>query len=304
MADSRSPRHWRGVLILLFVTALWGTTFVVIKQAVGTMSPSVLILGRFGLAAVVLTPFALRARGRPVWFAGFQLGLWLWLGYVTQAQGLVYTTASRSAFITAVSVVLVPVVAGLLGRRFGWPTWASAGLAFAGVALLSYDGTPPNIGDAWTLVTAITYAAYIVRLEAYAHRFKPMELTATQIWGVVPFALAWVAVDTWAGSVSWSLGAAGPWAAVVYLALVATVLTTWLMTVGQREVIAPEAAVIYSTEPLWASLFAFVLLGERFGPRGVVGAGLILTALIVSQIPELSRNAMPRGEAPPSDRSS
>ncbi len=77
--------------------------------------------------------------------------------------------------------------------------------------------------------------------------------------------------------------------AVAYLALVTTVLTTWLMTIGQRDVSAPEAAVIYSSEPLWASALAVVLLGERFGPMGIAGACLIIAAFFVSQLPELKR---------------
>jgi len=296
-ATATARPHWRGVAILALVTALWGTTFVVIKDTVASMSPSVLIVGRFGLAALVLLPLVIRERDRDTWRAGLDLGFWLWLGYVTQAQGLVYTSASRSSFITAVSVVLVPVFAGLLGRRMGWPTWLAACLAFVGVGLMSYDGSQPNLGDAWTAVTAVSYAIYILRLEGYARRHEPWSLTVTQLWGVVPFALAWLAAEATFGHLAVPTDGAVPWLAVAYLALVSTVLTTWLMIVGQQSVSAPEAAVIYSSEPLWASSFAFVLLGERFGPKGVLGGALIIAAILVSQLPELRRyraRAQPR----------
>ncbi|MFN3369223.1 MAG: DMT family transporter, partial [Thermus sp.] len=203
---------------------------------------------------------------------GMELAFWLLLGYASQAIGLMYTSASRSAFITALNVVLVPLILGLVGRRLG-SVWLAALLAFLGVGFLSYDPRQPplNVGDLWTLLTALTYALYIVRLEVHAKAFSSLPLTAVQIFGTALLALPWA---FWEG-VRWE---GIPWGAVLYLGVVATAFTTWLQTWGQRYVPAPQAAILYTMEPVWATLFAFAVLGEKLGLLGGLGAFLVVLA--------------------------
>ncbi len=264
-----------GALILVLLTLIWGSSFAVIRGAVAAFPPSLLVFLRFLVAALLLLPWALRWRGFGL--AGIELGFWLVLGYGTQAVGLAYTTAGRSAFITALSVVLVPVFAGLLGRAVPRRVWVGAALAFAGVGFLTYDGAPPNRGDLWTLGTAVTYAVLILRLDDYARRLSVGSLTAAQVFGVLVWAGLWVGLAR-PGS------AAVPWPAVLYLGVVATALATWLISLGQSRVSAAEAAVIYALEPVWAAVFAYLLLGEALGPRGLVGGALVLAATLYSQL--------------------
>ncbi|AFV76901.1 putative permease, DMT superfamily [Thermus oshimai JL-2] len=269
-------RYALGLLALNLLTLLWGTTFVVVKGAVGEMAPSLLVFLRFLVASLFFLPIALRLP-KGVWGAGLELSFWLLLGYASQAVGLLHTSASRSAFITALNVVLVPLLLGLVGRRLGLPVWLSALLALLGVGLLSYDPKQPplNVGDLWTLLTALTYALYIVRLEVYAKAFPSLPLTAVQVLGTTLLALLWV---LWEGPALHGV----PWGAVLYLGVVATALTTWLQTWGQRYVPAPQAAVLYTLEPVWATLFAFLLLGERLGPSGALGALLVVLATLLA----------------------
>jgi drug/metabolite transporter (DMT)-like permease len=266
--------------MLALVGLIWGTTFVVIKGTVVDVRPSTFVLVRFAIAALVLVPFL--RRDRLLWRAGVELGFLGCVGYAFQAQGLLYTTASRSAFITAVSVVLVPVFAGLIGRRIGLNAWLSALLAFVGVGLLSYDGGVPNKGDLFTLVTAVTYAVYIVRLETYVARFSAASLAAAQVVGLLPFAALWTMSE---GFDPRFVATPTAWAAVLYLGVIATALTAFLQTKGQQRVSAPEAAVIYASEPMWAAFFAALVFDERFGPRGWLGAAAIVVAVIVSELP-------------------
>ncbi len=269
-----SPRL-AGALVLVLLTLIWGSSFAVIRGAVASFPPSLLVFLRFLVAALLFVPWLVRRRG---WgLAGLELGFWLVLGYGTQAVGLATTTAGRSAFITALSVVLVPVFAGALGRAVPRRVWLGAALAFAGVGLLTYDGAPPNRGDLWTLGTAVTYAILILRLEDYARRLSVGRLTLAQIFGVLAWSALWVAIDRPAP-------AAVPWPAVVYLGVVATALATWLISLGQSRVSAAEAAVIYALEPVWAAIFAYLLLGEALGPRGLLGGGLVLAATLYSQL--------------------
>ncbi|MFZ5991878.1 MAG: DMT family transporter [Deinococcota bacterium] len=277
--------HLWGLLYLNLVTVLWGTTFVVVKGTVEVLSPSLIILGRFLVASLCFLPFTLTLRKedeqsqRVLWLAAFELGFWLWAGYATQAVGLQYTSASRSAFITALNVILVPIILGLFGRRIGLAVWAAAALAVVGVGLLSYDGSPPNLGDLWTLGCAFTYAAYIIRLESYAKRLPALGLTTVQVYGTALFALAWVLWEQ--PRVEWDRF---PWFAIFYLGVFATALTTLLQTLGQGRVSAPEAAIIYVLEPVWASVFAFLLLGERLGVQGLVGAALVVSATLIDSL--------------------
>jgi drug/metabolite transporter (DMT)-like permease len=260
-----------GLFALNLLTLLWGTTFVVVKEAVETMPASALVFLRFLVASLFFLPWLVRLP-RGAFGPGMELAFWLLLGYASQAIGLQYTSASRSAFITALNVVLVPLLLSLGGRRVGRAGRAAL-LAFLGVGLLSYDPKQPplNVGDLWTLATAVTYALYIVRLEVHAKAIPSLPLTAVQVVGTA--LLAW----------PWALGEGGlsrevPWGAVLYLGVVATALTTWLQTWGQRHVPAPQAAVLYTLEPVWATLFAFALLGERLGLTGVLGASLVILA--------------------------
>src|SRR5436189_5361293 len=111
---SKSKRQWAAVL-LVALTAIWGSTFVVMKVSLPDIKPNVLMVWRFSIAAAVLLPFA--RREAKLWKAGVELGIWLWAGYWTQIIGLQYTTVNRSAFITSLSVIFVPIIAALRGRR-------------------------------------------------------------------------------------------------------------------------------------------------------------------------------------------
>src|SRR5271169_5662292 len=111
----------RGVALLTLTTFLWGTTFVVTKHTLDNFQASELILGRFLVAGIVFLPF-LRFE-RKLWLAAGELGVTLWAGFATQTIGLRYTTVDRSAFITSMHVIFVPVLAGLMGRSTRWIVW-------------------------------------------------------------------------------------------------------------------------------------------------------------------------------------
>ena len=280
----------RGVVLLSLVTLLWGTTFLITQVLVAgdkpALPPSLLILYRFLASALVFTPFLLVGIGnRRLWLAGLELGFWLWCGFASQTVGLAYTTVGRSAFITSLHVVLVPALVAMTGKRVAGVVWVAAALALSGTAVLSYDRAPPNLGDLWTLVTAVTYAVYILRLEPLAGRFGALPLTAVQLWVVAALSAVWVAAEGHRVTVmDWK-----PVAAVLYLALVTTALTTWLQAIGQRTVPAAQAALLYTLEPVWAVAFAWLVVREGLGVRGWVGAAAILAGAVISQLPALRR---------------
>ncbi len=284
-----SSSYVSGVGLLLVVTLIWGTTFVATKDLVGgaspTLSPSAATFWRFAVATVCFTPFVLRRRLNPLlWLVGAELSFWLWAGYATQAIGLKYTTVSKSAFVTSLNVVVVPVLTVLAGRRVGWIIWSMVVLAMAGAGVLCYDGSDPNIGDLWTLGCAVTYAMYIFRLERFAGRFNATDLTFVQLLGVAAFSLPWMAGEATIGGAGWGNWSGPTVLKIVYLGVIATLLTTWLQTLGQRTVPGTHASLLYMTEPVFAAGIAIAFFGEQLGVRGWVGGALILAAAAGSQL--------------------
>jgi drug/metabolite transporter (DMT)-like permease len=285
MPTNPNRHQFRGVLVLTLATFIWGTTFVVTKQALQNFPAASLVLARFLIAAVVFIPF-LRL-GRRLWIAAGELGVWLWLGFATQTIGLRYTTVGRSAFITSLHVIFVPVFAGILGRGSRRMVWIAAAIALLGVGLLSNDGSPPNLGDLWTLVCAITFALYITRLETFTTVLPTAALTAAHLWVVVLLSAAWVFIPSPNHPLTPSSPL--PWRTILYLGVAATAVTTWLQTLGQKSVSAPHAAVLYTLEPVWAVFFGWLIMNERLGARGWLGAILILGAAVLTQVPARRR---------------
>ncbi|MBD0267937.1 MAG: DMT family transporter [Cyanobacteria bacterium Co-bin8] len=279
----RLESHAGGVSALLLGTLLWGTAYIVVKDIVGTLQPSFVVLGRFAIAAFCFLPWL---RPKPgLLRAGAELGCWLIGGYGTQTLGLQYTTAGRSAFIASLCVILVPLLLGLAGRRIVPAAWVAAALALLGIALLSYQGGRLNIGDLWSLGTAFCWAGHIIRLERFAKRYPTLPLTAIQVWSMTALSLSWVAFDRVMGQPTVVDPAAVPWGWLVYLGLFTTALPTCLQTFGQMRVSPPEAVILFTLEPVVAVVLAFFLLGESLTSLQLIGAALIFAATYVSQLP-------------------
>ena len=289
-SPTSGSEHLRGVLLLVLGTAIWGSTFAVVKTLGETLSAPALITWRFLIASLALAPLvwvqaprAARPRS-PVpaaflWRDGLLLGTWLIASYGTQTIALQTTSANRAAFFTALSVVMVPLwLAAAQRRRIPLPVWLALPLAVAGLALLSWEGGALVIGDAWALACAVTYAGFIVTLERMAHRHAALPFTMAQLLAVTGLAALWLLL-----SGEPAVPPAGSWWPLLYLGVAATAVTTLLQTVGQRRVSAAEASVIYALEPVTATLFSFLLIGERVGVRGALGGALVVLATVLSQ---------------------
>lgn len=222
-------------------------------------------------------------------------------GYALQAIGLGSTTAARSGFLLYLNVKLVPLFAwGLLGRKPTLDVWASALIAFLGTALLAFGDSglhPPTAGDGWSLLAAAASAMFILRLEGAAKEYAASNargLNAVTLWVTAALCAVWAAGELVLTSSS-SSGppgaalmqvAADDWAPILYLAVVTTALCNWAQTLGQREVPAERAALIYALDPLYGAVFARLLLGdaEALGPAGYVGGGLVTAAALFSTL--------------------
>ena len=301
----------KAVIALNVVTLLWGSQHAVIKGLIDlTESPALVNAVRFDLAALLALPWLPRPRPddpeadaavRATWASGVDLGLWTFAGFSLQAIGLQLTSASRSAFLLYLNVKLVPLLAFFVyGRSVPQVTWISAAIAVAGTGLLTYDGNPPNAGDAWSLAAALASAIFILRLEAAARDTRllgPAALNAATIATTAALCTAWAVGGVVLSGDNFA-DIAGPLreqaVPLLYLSLVTTVFANWLQTIGQKEVSAPDAAIIYALDPVYGAGFSFLLLGETLGPQGFAGAGLVLLAVLFSRT---AKPDGPEGEA-------
>lgn len=268
-----------GVISLVLVTVIWGTTFVVVKEALDTIPVALLLAVRFTLAALLL---AWAKWDRRALVPALVLGLLSFAGFATQTAGLAITSASNAAFITGLSVILTPLVARVwLKRALSARVLLAASVALAGLGLMTLRNgfAAVNAGDILVLVTALTYAMYIVYLGEVAGKVRGTSLAMMQHLPMA--ALAWL----WAAPEVGKLASVpiGTYLAILYLAVVATALVAVIQTYAQRVVPAHLAALIFVLEPVFAAGFAMLLIGERLGTLGWLGASLILVAMVLAE---------------------
>lgn len=306
--EGRSRESWESVLLLNGVAVLFGSQHAVIKSTLDVFpSPSVVNLWRFLSSALLFSPALVTLlRDRPkilqeevtgtteissgIWQAGAELGLYTFLGFAFQAIGMETTSASKSAFLLYLNVKFVPFLGFVLfQKQISTATWISALLAFTGTFLLSSDGTGIVEGDLWTIAAAAASAMFILRLETFSRKFDAAQLNAVNFSVVALLCSMWVAVDATFLQGNHGLVLEDIYGAVVknpfpivYLGVITTALCNYLQTLGQRDVSAEKAAIIYSMDPVYGALFSYWLLGEQLGSRGFAGAGLILLGVWLS----------------------
>eukprot|EP00250_Pteridium_aquilinum_P023122 c26239_g1_i1 orf=357-1637(-) len=295
-----SPRV-RGILLLNLLTFLYGSNIPIVKETEAVANPSLFLCGRFMLATMVFAPYiADGIRDVKIRNASIELGLWISMGYWTQSFGLLSTDAGRASFISAFTVIAVPILAGLSGREISKLTWASAITAFVGVGLLETSGSPASVGDIWTLLSAVLFGVHMLRTEHYSRAISSKEslpLLGMQLLVITLSSLLWslVASTMLTGSslpslhdldinAAWQSISHMPWLPVVYTGTVSTAFCLWIELTAMRDISATDMAIIYSLEPLWGAAFAWCFLGERWGIKGWFGALLILGGSLAVQL--------------------
>jgi drug/metabolite transporter (DMT)-like permease len=269
--------------LLVTITFVWGSTFVIVKGALENASPLPFLAVRFALAGALLILVLRRGPlDRKAILPGAILGIFLFAGYVFQTWGLIYTTPSKSAFITGSSVIVVPLIMVLGGARLHAANFIGASLGLAGIYLLVVPAGfgSVNRGDIFTLFGAVSFAIHIVLVGRYTKRFAFQHLVPIQILAVGLFALAALPLDR-ARMLHWTWGLA---AAIVITAVFATGFAFSVQNWAQQYTPPAHTALIFALEPVFAALTSRIVMGERLGTKALVGAALVLLGMIVSEL--------------------
>lgn len=287
------PRALKAHVLLVLVTLVWGATFVVIKNAVEhDASPLLFNFVRMTLAAATLGIIFHRQITRTTrqsFVAGALTGVFLWLGYEFQTTGLRLTTASKSAFITGFSVVLVPLFLMLFwGRRI--KPWTGLGVlaAITGLFLLTVPAgasgvgnwTSVNRGDLLTLACAASFGFHIIFLGRAMEKHSFAQIGFLQVaTAAVLMGLAAPILEhphlVWSSRVVW---------AILITVLLGTAAAFTIQSWAQQFTSPTHTALIFALEPVFAWITSYIVLGERLGLRAGSGAALILAGVLISEL--------------------
>jgi len=292
---------WKARLLLIVAAALYGTNFSLVKLLGNSMPVGVSTTLRFGAASLATSPWLIRGgkddeNALMAAWLGFEVGLWNSIGYVSQAVGLDTTPAAESAFICSLAVVTVPILDFLAGKKLHTRQWVGAALAVIGVALLELVGQPDgrqslSTGELMTLVQPFAFGFGFWRMESAMHRFpgQAARMTAAQLLAVFMASLAY---GLWAIDMPTLQGY--PWGewmtnssllfSIFWTGVVTTAMTIYMENRAMETLSAAETTLIFSTEPLWGTAFAAVVVGEQLGPNVALGAAFILSACIYSNL--------------------
>jgi len=284
--------HLRGNLMLLAASFFWGTTFVAQILGMEGLGPYTYAAARFALGVLFIGALWFLYRDkraeqrragtfRSGFRAGIPVGLAMFVGVTLQQVALLYTTAGKTAFITTVYIVLVPLAAVLLGQRVRAVQWGGAVLAFAGVYFLSAHGeTTINTGDLLVLICSFFWMAQILLIDRYARAVDAIELCFMQmIICTIGSAVLAAIYESFAWSDIW--GAAVP---ILYAGLFSCGVAYTCQILGQAYVEPTQAAILMSTEAIFAAVAGWIVLGETMSGVQLLGCALLLGGALMAQV--------------------
>lgn len=289
---------YKGEVNLLIVTLLWSATFVIVKESLSDISSMLFIGLRFLIAGLILFPFVLSKKldwRNTKLFPPIILGILLFIGFATQTVGLKYTSATKSAFLTGSSVAIIPILQVLIERKRP-KTGPIIGVAVVLLGILFLSGgnsiltllediiTNFNFGDFLTLICALFFALYVVYLDKLSSKYDFWILLIIQIGvsAILSFSTAFIFDLTKYEVLRIEITAQLSFG-ILYTSIFATLFTTTLQTKYQKLVSPTKAGIVYSFEPIFAAVIAFVFLSERVTTFGLIGAMLIFVGLIISE---------------------
>ncbi|XP_073144620.1 uncharacterized protein [Henckelia pumila] len=291
----------RSIILLNCLTVIYASNIPVLKEVESIVDPDVFGILRFSMTAIPFIPFVLRASNDAITRKeGIELGFWVSLGYTMQALGLLTSDAGRASFISMLTVIIVPLIDGVLGSIIPARTWFGALMSITGIAMLECSGSAPCVGDLLNFLSAVFFGIHMLRTEHISRKTKRenfLPLLGYEVCTVALLSIIWYFIEGWFGNgfqksspLSWTMASVFdyilefPWIPALYTGIFSTGLCLWIEMAAMCDVSATETAIVYGLEPVWGAGFAWFLLGERWGISGWIGAALVLGGSLTVQI--------------------
>ncbi|XP_073123025.1 uncharacterized protein [Henckelia pumila] len=293
-------KKFRSIILLNVITIIYASNISIIKDAESFTDPAYFSAVRFVLATIPFLPSIFLARNDiQTRNSGLELGLWVSLGYLSEALGLLTSDAGRASFISLFTVIIIPLLESVVGVIVPARTWFGILMSVLGISMLECCGSPPNVGDLFNFVSAIFFGIHTLRTKHVSRTVGEEKFSALlgyEVGVVAVLSTIWCLVAanfdhaqdsegiswTWEFFSDWIF--AFPWVPALYTGVFSTGVSLWGEIAAMREVSATETAVIYGLEPVWGSGFAWLLLGERWEVAGWIGAALVLGGSLMVQM--------------------
>lgn len=294
-------KQLQGILSLLLATIIWGSAFIAQSVGMDLIGPFTFQAIRCMLAVLFLFPLSVlmdagkgsfRAsvshwKNKQLWKAGSICGIALFVAASLQQIGLIYTDAGKAGFITALYIVIVPLLGLFLGRKIPFTAVISVGIAVVGLYLLSCVGVSSiNIGDICLILCALAFAVQILLIDRFAGELDGLKLNCVQalVVSVISFIFMFSLEK-----VDWQ-NVFACWLPLCYAGILSMGLAYTCQIIGQKNVEPTAASLIMSLESVFAALFGWLLLKETMTPWELLGCGLMFAAVVISQIPARKRS--------------
>lgn len=279
---------YTGYAMMLLTALIWGFAFVAQKSSMEVMGPFTFNTSRFvlGASCLVLIFPLFKPRSGKLGIAGWRragwMGLFLFLGSITQQIGLVSTTAGKAAFITGLYIVLVPILLSMCGQALSRLIWLAVAFGVSGLYLLSIQGADiaPDSGDLWVLASALFFALHIIVIGRASIKHDALRLSIAQFYicavlsafGMCLFEVPTITAVMAGGS------------EILYAGVLSVGIAYTLQVFAQIRVPAHTAALVLSLETVFGAIGGVWLLGEQMTTRMLIGAVLMMTAIVVAQL--------------------
>jgi drug/metabolite transporter (DMT)-like permease len=272
---------------LLAVAAMWGISFVWMKDILDQQDVYSFLTSRFvvaALAMIALNPKVLRHFTKELVFKGLIIGMTLGSGYIFQTLGLERTTPAITGFITGLYVVFTPLIASVfLKEKLTLLMWGYIALAVIGLAVLSVDGWSIGLGEAFVLISAVLFAVHIILLGSWSKKFDAYALTVMQLIGCAILSAIPASINGFVAPPDMQV-----WSVIIFTAIFATAFAFVIQTWSQARISTTKVAVILTMEVVFAALFSFMYGMEPFTLRLAIGGTLVLIAMLAIVQPRVS----------------
>ena len=278
-------KRYKGEIILLLTSIMWGGGFIATEFSLGSMTPLQVMTIRFLIATIILCSVffnQLKQISKSTLKKGTLAGFFLFVGFVFQTVGLKYTTVSNNAFLSAIAVIFVPIIGIFLGRKIDRYGIIGTILTVIGIAFLTINGSLAsiNIGDVLTILGAMFYAIQILLVDMFAKEEDVTVFTIVQITMCFLFSLITMLIR---GDLSFNI-TFNSGGGVIYLAVFSTAIGLFLQVLGQKSTTETRADIIMSTESVFGTIFAIILLNQALTIKVIIGCIIIFIAIIISEV--------------------